>query len=113
MANATLVSTKENTAKVNALKKINQCKWVGNVTHATLTACLCAINLETTNSGWYKPAAVKVNGLTGIYMINQDGSLYCEARVIKEDENRFKIEWLSTSGWIEFENLYCQFIKNQ
>jgi len=100
-----LANTKENKAKVSALKKIGQTKWSGTTIHTNLEMCLVAINLDSTNSGWYKPSAVKINGLTGYFMINQDGSLFCEARIIKQDEKKYLIEYLSMQRWNEFENL--------
>ena len=106
----TIANTKENNAKVNALKKVAQTKWTGNTVHQNLDACLTAMNLDSTNSGWYKPVAARINGLTGIYMINQDGSIFCEARVIKEDEKAYKIEYMTNEGWNQFEQLYCEFI---
>ena len=107
---ASIANTKENNATVKALKKISETKWAGTTTHPNLDACLTAINLNSTNSGWYKPTASRIEGLTGVFMINQDGSIFPEARVIKEDENIFKIEYITMTGWNEFENLYCQFI---
>jgi hypothetical protein len=107
----TLANTKENNVIVKALKKINQCKWVGNTIHDNLDKCLVAINLETgKNSGWYSPIATRINGLTGIYMINQDGSICFDYRVIKEDEKIFRIETLTMAGYNEIENLYAQMI---
>ena len=105
-----IANTKENSAKMKALKKISQTKWVGNTIHENLDRCLTSINLDSTNSGWYKPTAARINGLIGIYMINEDGSIFCEARVIKEDEKKYKIEYLTMSGWNEFESIYCQLI---
>lgn len=43
-------------------------------------------------------------------MINQDGSIFCDARVIKEDEKKFRIETMTMEGWNEFEKLYSQMI---
>lgn len=106
----TIANTKENNAKIKALKKIGETKWTGTVIHTNLDACLTGLNLCTTNSGWYKPLAARINGLTGIYMINQDGSIFCEARIIKEDEKKYRIEYMTNSGWDEFEKLYCKFI---
>jgi len=57
-----------------------------------------------------KPVATRINGLTGWFMINQDGSLFCEARVIKEGQKQYKIEYMTNAAWNEFENNYCQFI---
>ncbi len=111
---ATLSSTIENNAKVKALKiienTIGKIFWTGNVTHDDLDKCLTGLNLDSTNSGWYKPIAVRINGLTGIYMVNQDGYLFCEARIIKKDDKKFLIEYLTKEGWNKFENLYSQFI---
>ena len=107
---ATIAKTTENNAKVKALKKIAETKWTGTTIHTNLDACLTALNLDSTNSGWYKPTATKIDGLTGIFMINQDGSIFCEARVIKEDDKKFKIEYMTMTGWNEFENLYGKFI---
>ena len=107
---ATLSKTTENNAIVKALKKIAGTKWTGTTIHTNLDACLTGINLGSTNSGWYKPSASRIDGLTGIYMINQDGSIFCEARVIKEDEKQFKIEYMTDEAWNDFENFYCEFI---
>ena len=99
----TIVKTIENNAKVKALKKIAETKWTGTTIHTNLDACLTALNLDSTNSGWYKPTASRIDGLTGIFMINQDGSIFCEARVIKESEKEYKIEYMTMAGWNEFE----------
>jgi hypothetical protein len=107
---STIANTKENNAKVRALKKVSETKWVGTTVHESLDKCLTAMNLDSNNSGWYIPTATRINGLTGIFMINQNGSIFCEARVIKEDEKKYRIEYLTTTGWNEFENLCCQFI---
>ena len=104
-------NTKENNAKVKALKKIAETKWAGTTIHDTMEKCLVGICLFCgVNSGHYIPTATRINGLTGWFMINQDGSIFCEARVIKEDENQYKIEYMTNTAWNEFENFYCQFI---
>jgi hypothetical protein len=109
---ATIAKTSENNAKVKALKKIAGTKWAGTTIHDTMDKCLVAICLFSgVNSGWHKPTAIRINGLTGWYMINQDGSLFCEARVIKEADKKFKIEYMTTTGWNEFEDFYCKFIE--
>lgn len=102
---------KNNEAKVKALKKIKETKWVGNTTHDNMDKCLRAICLDSSNSGHYNPTAIRINGLTGWWMINQDGSIFCEARVIKEDTSIFRIEYLTMSGWNEFETLYSNIIE--
>jgi hypothetical protein len=108
----TLANTKDNNAKVKALKKIGETKWSGTTTHDTMDKCLRAICLFSgVNSGHYNPTATRINSLTGWFMINQDGSIFCEARVIKEDEKQFKIEYMTNSAWNEFENYYSLFIE--
>ncbi len=111
----TITNTKENNAKVKALmaveKTVGKIFWSGNTIHDNLDKCLTALNLDSTNSGWYKPTAIRVAGLTGIYMINEDSSLFCEARIIKQDENKYLIEYLTNEGWNKFETLYCEFLQ--
>lgn len=107
----TLANTKENNAKVNALKKVANTKWAGTTIHNTMEKCLTAICLFCgVNSGHYNPTAIRINKLTGWFMINQDGSLFCEARVIKEDEKKFRIEYMTNEAWNQFENDYFDFL---
>lgn len=110
----TLANTKENNAKVKALKvvqnTVGKIFWFGNITHDNLEKCLVALNLGSSNSGWYNPISVKINGLHGYYMVNQDGTLFCEARIIKLEEKKYLIEYLRSDGWDKFENLYCQYV---
>ena len=110
----TLANTKENNASVKALKKVANTKLAGTTIHNTLDKCLIGINLFCgVNSGHYNPIAIKINGLTGYFMINQDGSILCEARVIKESDNSYKIEYMTKEGWNEFENNYCVFLDDE
>ena len=104
---ATIANTKENNAIVNALLSIEESGWLGSTTHDNINACLTALNLQTSNSGWYKPVAVQINNLRGLYMINQDGSIFYDARIIKEN-NSFKIEYLTLPAFAQFEQLYIQ-----
>ncbi len=110
---STIAKTKENNAKVKALKKIAETKWTGTTVHSNLHSCLTALNLYSNNSGWFEPKACKIKGLTGIFMINPNGSIFCEARIIKESENEFRIEYMTTSGWNEFEKLYINLIEEK
>jgi hypothetical protein len=107
---ATLKDTKDNTARIEALKAIKETRWNGNTIHISIDACLTAINLDSNNSGWYKPTAIRIPKLKGIYMINEDGSLFFDARIIKEYTNKYKIEYLTMSGYNEFENKYCEYL---
>ena len=107
-----LANTIENKAKIEALKTIKQTQWTGEVSHPTVQECLTALNLFAgVNSGWYNPSAVRIAGLTGIFMINEDGSLFIESRVIKTD-NGFKIEHMSNSAYNSFEEKYFEIIDN-
>jgi hypothetical protein len=68
------------------------------------------MNFNTLNSGWYKPTALRINGLKGIFMLNEDGGLNFEQKVTKLEENKFLIESLSNEGFNQFENKYCELI---
>lgn len=108
-----VAETNENKAIADALKKSNQCKWVGNTTHDSMEKCLRAMNLQTSNSGHYNPVAVRLAGCTGFYLINQDGSICYEMRVIKKAEKEFVIEYLTSSGFDDFEREYHKTIAAQ
>ena len=95
-----------NSTIVKTLKQISNFQWTGTTIHQNIDQCLTAINLDSTNSGHYKPIAKRIPGLNGIYMLNQNGSIYYEARVIKEDEKRYKIEYLTQQGYNEFQELF-------
>lgn len=106
----TIAKTPENNAKVKALRHIPETKWAGSVTGNNLSDLLTGLNLQTSNSGWYNPSAIKINGITGYFMINQDGSIFCEARIVKETETTYRVEWMTMSAWYEFETLYSNFL---
>lgn len=70
----TLANTRENDAKVKALKKIANTMWPGTTVHDTMYKCLRGICLYSgLNSGHYNPKAIRINGVRGWFMINQDG----------------------------------------
>ncbi len=99
-------NTLENNAKASALKKVKEVHWVGEITHDTIDKCLTAINLlQCVNSGWYNPKAIRLKGVQGIFMINEDGSLNFESRIIKTDHG-YRIEHLSNDGYNAFEKNY-------
>jgi len=112
--NNTFNNTLENNAIVKALTKIQntvgKINWTGNIIHNNLDKCLTALNLQSSNSGWYKPLPIRIKGLTGIYMINQDGSIFYEARIIKQDEKKYLIEYLTNEALMQFDRLYSDFI---
>lgn len=106
-----LANTKDNNVRVEALKTVKQTQWTGETTHDNIDKCLTAINLfQGTNSGFYTPKAIRINGLTGIFMINEEGSLNFESRVIKISDNQFKIEHLTNDGYNHFETKYSELI---
>lgn len=108
----TLKNTAENNAKVLSLRKVKEVHWVGEVTHDSIDKALTAINLfQGTNSGWYNPVAVRLNGVQGIFMINEDGGLNFESRVIKAENNRYRMEHLSNAGYAAFEKKYIEIIE--
>lgn len=109
---ADLKNTKENIAKVAALRAVKETQWIGEVTHNSIDKCLTAINLfQGVNSGWYNPLGVRIKGIQGVFMINEDDSLNFESRIIKMDDYHYKIEHLSNSGYNAFERKYIEIIK--
>lgn len=102
--------TPDNKARVEALRTIKQTDWVGNVTHTSIDACLTAMNLDSANSGWYSPNATRIPKLKGLFMINEDGSLFYEAKIIKETEKVFRIEYMSMEAYNKFEQKYEEFL---
>lgn len=96
-------NTKENVSKIKALEAISDSEWTYCAMHDTLDKCLTAINLGTLNSGWYKPTYVLIDGF--IYIINQDGSLFCEQR-IKVVSGSYQIEDMNVKAWNRFEIIY-------
>lgn len=94
---------------VKALKeiqnKVGKIYWIERVSFEHIEACLVSIRNNSLNSGWYNPKAVKIPGLVGFYMLNEDGSLFCESRIVKKDEKYFAIEEMTAEGWNEFEIL--------
>jgi hypothetical protein len=101
-----LANTEDTRAKIQALKKVPATQWTGTTVHANLDSCLRAINMRSFNSGWYNPVCVKIDGLQGYFMLNQDGSLFADARVIKEGETKFKIEYMSSQAERDFYREY-------
>ena len=106
-----LNQTKENVAKVEALKTVKETQWVGHLTFENLDFCLRSINLNSSNGGSYNPVPIRINGLTGIFMINKDGGLFYESRVIKKANDKFVIEHLSNAGYSAFESKYSELTK--
>lgn len=93
----------ENAAKIAALNNLRGDPWKDTTSFLTLGECLASINLLTTNSGWYKPQSVQIPGV-GEFMLNPDGSVFCEYRIIQND-GLYLIQEMTTDGWSRFEEL--------
>ena len=100
---------KENNIIVKALRLVPEMEWVGYTVHDTMEGSLFAIRFGTLNSGWYDPIAIQIKGVTGWFMVNQNGTIFPEARVVKESENKYRVEHMTNSAWKEFENNYRKF----
>lgn len=107
-----LADTQDNNIKVKILKTIKETDWVGNIVHTSLDKCLTVINFNTNNSGHYKPATVRIAKLKGFYLVNQDGSLHFDSRVIKENDDKFLIETLTMKAYNYFEREYSKNLNN-
>jgi hypothetical protein len=104
----TLANTNENKAFIEAIKVLDKAVgkiyWAGSIKHSNLDAALVSANLEIgNNSGRYTPVPVRLNGITGIYMISEKGSLMWEGRIIKESESEFRLEYLTSEGYNRFD----------
>lgn len=96
----------DNNKIINALRKVKETQWVGELTFFTMDECLRSINFSTNNGGLYDPKAIKIEKVKGHFLVNKDNSIFYDARIIKKDDGKFKIEWLSNSGYDAFENAY-------
>jgi len=105
-----LKNTADNKARIEALKTIKETQWVGNTVHTSIDACLTAMNLDSTNSGWYNPTAIRIPQLKGIFMVNEDGSLFYEAKIIKDSDNAYRIEYMTMEAYNKFEQKYGELV---
>lgn len=105
-----LKNTPDNRARIEALKTIKETQWAGTTIHSSIDACLRAINIDSTNSGWYNPTAIRIPKLKGIFMVNEDGSLFYDAKIIKLSDNQYRIEYMSMRAFNQFEKKYCELI---
>ena len=106
-----LKNTSENKALIEALKTIKQTQWVGNTVHTSMDACVTAINLYSNNSGWYKPMPIDVPGLIGNFIVNENGTIFYDARIIKEGDKAYRIEYMTMAAYNNFEQKYRELIK--
>ncbi len=98
----------ENELIIKALKKVKETQWVGNTTHTNMDKALRGINLESSNSGWYNPKPIRVPGVYGWFMENENGSIFFEYRIIKKDDSSFIIETMTNTGYDNFEKEYIR-----
>lgn len=107
---AEIAPTEENLATISALQSlcntVGKIYWTGNTVHDNLDKCLRALNNQSNNSGWYNPIPTRIPKTNGIYMINENGTIFWEARIIKQSENEYLIEYLSNEGGYKFEDLF-------
>ena len=109
----TLKATPSNLAKIEALKKVQENQWEDSCTHDTLEKALVGVSLYSDlNSGWYKPVAVKIKDVQGIFMMNEDGGLNFESRVIEVQGEGFKIQHLTMAAYNAFEKNFEQALCN-
>ena len=103
--------TQENNKIAKALGAIKETQWVGEVTHDTIDKCLTAISFyHTSNSGHYIPKAIRIKKISGVFMLNENGRIHFESRIIKVADNKFKIEHLSNEAYNIFEREYSNLI---
>ena len=105
-----LKNTKDTNVRVKCLMMVKENQWAGNNTFSDLESALQSIKLSSFNSGWYKPTAVKINGLSGLFMINEDGSLFYDKRITKLNDGTFLVEEMSLTAFNDFEKKYCELI---
>lgn len=70
--------------------------------HESLGNALMGANLNSGNGGWYNPKAIKIEGLSGVYMVNKDGNINCEYRFI-EVSNGWQIQELTLKAFERLE----------
>ena len=105
------LNTENNLAVLKALQLVKETQWVGNTTHNTLDKCLTAINLYCgMNSGFYKPTATRLPKLSGIFMVNENGDIFAESRIIKKSENGYLIEYMSSEAQRQYDKNYESFL---
>jgi hypothetical protein len=106
MENKTLLNDENSFRVQKALKAPKETQWVGEITFSRLDEALRSIILHTLNSGLSELNHTRVPGVKGVFLLNNDNSIFWEARAIKTCKDEFKIEWLSDSGYAAFENAY-------
>jgi hypothetical protein len=105
-----LKNTLENKNLIETLKKVKETDWVDYLEVETLDHAVRVLNTHSMNSGWSNPLPFRVNGLTGMYISNDSGSLFFSKRIIKTDTG-FLIEEMTLQAYNKFEQDYIKLLK--
>lgn len=105
-----LKNTKENKSLVKCLKKVNETDWVGNVEFQTLDEAVRILNHNAMNSGWSNPLPFTINGLAGIFISNDSGTLFFSQRITKT-ETGFLVEEMTMEAFNKFEQKYIETLR--
>ena len=102
-----LKNTKENKALIESLKKVNETDWVGNIEFQTLDEAVRIVNARSMNSGWSNPLPFTIKGLTGMFISNDEGSLFYDNRITKT-ETGYLVEEMTMQAFNKFEQNYIE-----
>ena len=84
--------------------------WIDGLTFNSIDLCLASINMNSCNGGFYKPKAFRVKNVNGLFLKNEDGSIFFESRIKKIKSDEFIIENLSSDGFLFFEKRYSELL---
>lgn len=97
----------QNKRLIEGLRKfenvVGEIPWTDGLGFDSMELCAASMNLNALNSGFYKPPMVRIKGLSGFYMINEDGYLHCDQRVVKESERCYRIQNLTSTAFNRLE----------
>lgn len=48
--------------------------------------------------------AVRLKGVNGIFMVNENGNICFSSRIIKTNDGMYRVETMTTDQYTEFEN---------
>ena len=105
-----LKNTLENKSLIETLKKVNETDWVGNVEFQTLEDAVRILSNHAMNSGWSNPLPFRINGLTGMFISNDSGSLFFSERITKT-ETGFLVEEMTMEAYNKFEQNYIELLR--
>ena len=105
-----LKNTLENKNLIETLKKVNETDWVGNVEFKTLDEAVRILNNHAMNSGWSNPLPFTINGLSGMFISNDSGSLFFSERITKT-ETGYLVEEMTMEAYNKFEQKYIELLR--